>query len=109
VIQPTLKRSKLYQSQFQDELMLKAFGTLTPDVGARTVYFFDLWMDWRVHRVRLKRNSMHSVRKMLKEAGFLEMWEYQIREGEVRFCNPDILAMAVLYGIDTYKEERERV
>lgn len=105
----TVKRSSIYQKQFDDQQMLDAFGTLTPSTEKRTAHFFSLWIDWRKHRVKLKRNSVRPVRSLLNEIGFKELWEYQLREGEVRFCNPDILAMAVLYGIDEYKEVRYNV
>lgn len=103
---PGIKRSKLYQDRFSDEQMLEAFGTLTPGVSERTAHFFGLWMEWRKHRVKLKRNSVPVVRKMLCETGLKEMWEFQLREGEVRFCDADIMAMAMMYGLNEYKETR---
>ena len=39
---------------FPDEEMIDAFGHLTPSVAERNAYFFDKWMDWRTHRLKIQ-------------------------------------------------------
>lgn len=87
-----LKRSELHQRTFPDDLMLEAFGTLSPSVKERTAYFFEKYTEWRANRIRIKRNHMSAVKKLLRDSGLLDMWEYQVMHNEVRFAQADHLA-----------------
>lgn len=91
--------------------MLEAFGTLRPTVSQRTSYFFEMWIDWRPHRVKLKARFDQACKNMLRELGLKEFWEYQVREGEVRFSTEEIKAWALVSGLNafTYKETHERI
>ena len=102
-------RSKTYQSIFSDKKMLEAFGTLRPSVSERTAYFFESWMDWRHNRVKLKARVDQPCKNMLKELGLKEFWEYQVREGEVRFNRDEIKAWALMSGLDAYVRKAKNV
>jgi hypothetical protein len=110
-MQSQATRSKTYQSIFGDKQMLEAFGTLRPSVSERTAYFFESWMDWRHNRVKLKPRVDQPCKNMLKELGLKEFWEYQVREGEVRFNTDEIKAWALMSGLVAYvkKVKNERV
>lgn len=99
----SLHRSQTYQNLFDDQYMMETFGTLRPDVTARTNYYFELWTLWRVNRVKLKRGSSATdARTDLKSLGLKELRDFQIRNGEIRFAETEILAMAKMGGIDKY-------
>jgi len=87
-----LRRSELHQRVFPDELMMQAFGTLSPTVKQRTAYFFEKYMEWRQHRIRIKHGRMPQVKKLLRDSGLMDMWEYQVMHNEVRFSQADHMA-----------------
>lgn len=87
-----LVRSEIYQSIFNDELMMEAFGTLTPSISQRTAYFFELYTEWRPNRIRIRRGRMPEVKRLLRTTGLKDMWEYQVMHNEVRFAQSDHLA-----------------
>lgn len=101
-MQKQINRSNTYQNIFGDDLMLEAFGTLRPSVSERTSYFFEKWMDWRPQQVRLKSRMDSAVRNLAIELGLKEFWEFQVREGEIRFINEDVKAFALMSGLDAY-------
>lgn len=35
---------------------------------------------------------MSEIRKILDNMGLREFWDYQLRNGEIRFCDPECLA-----------------
>ena len=39
---------------FPDDEMIDAFGHLTPSLSERNAHFFDKWMEWRSHRMKIK-------------------------------------------------------
>ena len=98
----TTKRSNTYQEIFGDDRMLEAFGTLRPSVSERTAYFFESWMDWRSNQVKLKPRFDQVCRNLLKELGLKEFWEFQVREGEVRFHHDDAKAFALVSGLENF-------
>lgn len=99
----SIKRSDLYQRMFSDEYMLEVFGTLTPSISERSSYFFSLWVDWRANRVKLKQHvSKSDLRRQLLGYGMKEFREFQIRNGEVRFADRELVAVALLSGLDRY-------
>lgn len=106
-----LTRSQTYQKIFSDEFMLKTFGTLTPSIQQRTTYFMGLWMDWRNVRVILKSDNTRSrvrsqnrSRDLIRSLGYQEFHDFQIRSGEIRFAQPEILAMCMMSGLKEHVE-----
>lgn len=97
-----IPRSDTYQKIFSDELMLEAFGTLMPTVSQRTSYFFERWIEWRPYQVKLKPRVDQAVRNLALEIGLKEFWEFQVREGEIRFKNKEVKAFALMTGLDAY-------
>ena len=86
-------RSSIYKRMYPDELMMEAFGTLTPDTTARTAYFFDLWMKRRQYRHMLgAMSAVDSATELLNTIGLRNPWDYQIRGFEIRFEYPEDLA-----------------
>ncbi len=91
-------RSSTYMDLFPDEEMLEAFGTLTPEVSQRNAYFFDKWMEWRANRMKIRyretsRGIELNIKNTCKNIGLREFWDFQVRQGEIRFAQPDYMAM----------------
>jgi hypothetical protein len=104
-------RSQAYQQMYDDEFMMQTFGTLTPDIKTRTAHFFDLWMQWRHSRVILiarpgqgRAQAQNRSRALIRDLGYREFHDFQIRQGEIRFASPDIMAMALMAGLKEYVE-----
>ena len=96
----TLLRSNIHQELFPDELVLEAFGKLNPTSSERTAYFFDCWCDSKNNKFMIKEiiNSQRKivvadVNLLLKDMGLKQMWDYQIKGGEIRFRRSEDLAM----------------
>ena len=87
-----IKRSKIYQDHWPDNYMLEAFGKLDPTISERKTYFFERFMEWREHRIRIKQGCMPKVKEILKHSGLQVMWEYQVMHNEVRFSKAEHLA-----------------
>jgi hypothetical protein len=89
----TIKRSKIYCDIYPDDLMLAAFGTISPSITERNEYFFNKWMSWRDQRLLLPPGmSKQHVNTVCKNLGYRDFWDYQIRGRTVRFSDPDMLA-----------------
>lgn len=104
-------RSQTYQKMFSDEFMMQTFGTLTPSLQQRTSYFMGLWMEWRNVRVLLRSDndrsrmrSQNRSRELIRSLGYQEFHDFQIRNGEIRFANPEILAMCMMGGLKEHVE-----
>ena len=89
----TLFRSSVYQDMYPDEEMMSAFGKLNPDVQERNAYFFDMWMKRRANRFVISPVKSATVKRLLKSIGLRDLWDFQIRENEVRFEHAEDLAM----------------
>lgn len=90
---PNVKSSTL-QRIFPNEYMLEAFGKLNPSRSERTVYFFDKWCEWHNHRVKishLNTQKIYEIQKILDHLGVKEFWDYQMRNGEIRFVDAETL------------------
>lgn len=94
--QNTLQRSKIYAELFSDEEMISAFGKLNPSIKERTAHFFDLWCEWRNNRIkfneRINTNDSHVIKARLKQFGYRDLWDYQIRNNEIRFRDQELIA-----------------
>jgi len=97
--------SKTYSEIFDKDLMREYFNNEyeLADVRKRTAVFFELWMDWRQSRVKLKKNKMLPVQRMLKQLGYKEFFHFQVRSGEVRFRDTETKALALLSGLQEYE------
>lgn len=90
---PNVKSSTL-QRIFPDEYMLEAFGKLNPSRSERTVYFFDKWCEWHNNKIKishLNTQKIHDIQKILDQLGVKEFWDYQMRNGEIRFIDSETL------------------
>lgn len=97
----SVRRSKIYRELYPDELMMSAFGTLTPSLTERNEYFFKNWMNWADHSLRLPRNiSKQYVNKICKNLGYRDQWDYQARGATVRFSSAEQLAFFKLSASD---------
>lgn len=96
-------QSKTHASIFEPALMQEYFGEDIANVTKRTAVFFELWIDWRPNRIKLKRDKMRLVRKMLKDLGYKEFFHFQVRSNEARFCDNQIGAFALLSGLKEYE------
>lgn len=90
-----LKRSATYQRIFSDDYMLAAFGKLNPSRNERTVYFFEKWCEWHSNKIKLvpvSANKITEIKHILDNIGLREFWDYQLRNGELRFADAECLA-----------------
>ena len=90
-------RSNTYMELFPDDEMLDAFGVLTPSLSERNAYFFDKWMEWRptrmkIHHIKSKKTE-NNIKETCKAIGLREFWDFQVRQGEVRFAQSDYMAL----------------
>lgn len=89
-----------YQNLLDNKKYTDIFGTNTPTIEQRSKYFLDLWLEWKENKLTYENaNDKHHIRKCLKELGYNEFWDFQIRFKEVRFAAKDSLAIAKLNGI----------
>lgn len=91
---------------YTDDFLMETFGTTTPTVEQRTTYFFEKWSEWRPNRifVMLQKGKRIHIKKILTDLGFLEMRDFQIRSGEIRFADADMKAMALLGGLQEFQD-----
>jgi len=94
---------------YNDTNMLKAFGTLTPTRTERTTYFFDSWMEWRGTRSLILKRKESAVSSLLKNLGMKEFWEFQVRQGEVRFATEEDKGFALISGLREYTQNHSGV
>lgn len=92
----SVSRSNIYKDIFIDDEMIQAFGKLNPSVTERTSYFFDLWMQWRNYRIKFDRRINTSrrdeIKTNLKQLGLRELWDYQLKNNEIRFKDAETMA-----------------
>jgi|LauGreDrversion4_2_1035121.scaffolds.fasta_scaffold210551_2 hypothetical protein len=91
----SIKRSETYQRLFADEFMLAAFGKLNPSRSERTLYFFEKWCEWHQNNFKIfpvTNTKMTEIRHILDNIGLREFWDYQLRNGEIRFSDAESLA-----------------
>lgn len=87
-------RSSTIQKIFPDEYMLEAFGKLNPSRSERTLYFFEKWCEWHNYKIKivhLPSNKIYDIKKLLEQLGVREFWDYQMRNGEIRFADSETL------------------
>lgn len=83
--------------------MQDLFGTEHPELSERTRVFFDLWREWQHRAVKINNSRSRDIREIMLSLGFKEHFEFQIRNGELRCCSDEALAMANLKGLDQYR------
>ncbi len=87
-------RSNVLQRIFPDEYMLQAFGKLNPSRSERTVYFFEKWCEWHNNKIKISHLSsqkLYEIQNILDRLGVKEFWDYQMRNGEIRFVDSETL------------------
>lgn len=95
--QVTLTRSSTYMSIFSDEKMLEAFGKLNPSITERTAFFAECWISWRPNRYMLNRGrSEKELRRILIEYGLQDLWDFQLKSGQIRFRTSELAAISKL-------------
>ena len=95
-------RSSVYQELYPDDLMWQIFGTLTPSAEAKSEFYHSSWLDWRDNSFIYdnKQFNLHEIRNILKGLGFKDVFDFQIRQNQVRFRLASDLAVARLAGLD---------
>jgi hypothetical protein len=92
-----LKRSSTYNRMFSDDKMLEAFGKLNPTLTERTAYFAECWIQWRPNKYMLIRGkSDRELRKILLDYGLQDLWDFQLKSGQIRFRSSDMAAISKL-------------
>lgn len=95
-------RSSIYQELYPDDLMLETFGTLTPSSQAKSEFYHNSWLDWRVNSFIYDNSefNVHEVKRILKGMGFKDFFDFQIRPPQIRFRLASDLAVARLSGLE---------
>ena len=95
----------IYSKVFDQTHMKDLFGdSESPDVGERTRVFFELWREWETRTVRVKNTKIKQVRSIMLSLGYKEHFEFQLRNGELRCDSDEMLAMAMINGLQEYKK-----
>lgn len=92
-------RSQGYQNLYPDELMLEVFGKLNPSGDEKAQHFFSCWRAWHARTLFYSpRNTQTEaeIRQRLQSLGFKNLFDFQIRGGQVRFKTDSDLALAKL-------------
>lgn len=98
-----LERSSIYKRIFSDERMLEAFGKLDPTLTERTAYFAECWINWRSCRYMLNRGkSERELRRVLIDYGLQDLWDFQLKSGQIRFRTPELAAISKLSDAKDY-------
>lgn len=95
-------RSSIYQDLYPDDLMMATFGTLTPSNQVKSEFYHSSWLNWRAHSFNYDNRefNVHEVKKILKNLGFKDFFDFQIRPPQIRFRLASDLAVARLAGLD---------
>jgi hypothetical protein len=96
-----LTRSNTLEQLYPASLVKKTFGTLYPTAAQRHAHFFALWRQWEENKLVFRNNGSvyqrtTEVRKVCKNIGLKEFWDFQVIAGEVRFCEVEMLAFFLL-------------
>lgn len=91
-------RSQFYQNLYPDDLMIKTFGTLTPTTSQKSEYYHTSWRDWSEHAFNYdyKEYSANEVKRILKDLGLRDIFDFLVRPNQVRFRLASDLAVAKL-------------
>jgi hypothetical protein len=96
-----IKRSNTYQAIYPDELMVRAFGTVTPSVLQKNTYFFQQWVEWKSQGITLSIDVPRSaVIDVCRKIGLKEFWDYQLRGRVLRFSSAEFLAFFKMAATD---------
>ena len=96
----------IYSTIFDQKYMRDLFGedSKSPDIGERTRVFFELWQQWEHRSVRIKSYRNKDVRNILLALGYKEHFEFQLRNGELRCDSDEMLAMAMINGLENMRK-----
>lgn len=96
-----IRRSNTYQRIYPDDLMIKAFGTVTPSILQKNTYFFQQWVDWKSQSIILPlKVSRTAVIDVCRKIGLKEFWDYQLRGQVLRFSSAELLAFFKMAAAD---------
>jgi len=93
----------IYSRVFDPQYMLDLFGNEKPELAERTRVFFELWREWQSRAVRINNSRSREIRDIMLSLGYKEHFEFQIRNGELRCCSDEALAMANIKGLDQHR------
>lgn len=88
------ERSKTLQELYPIDLMMEAFGTVSPSNLDRATYFFDKWCEWKNHTLKITdfvRTTM-DAEAVCRQLGLKNLWHFQIRGFYIRFCDVESMA-----------------
>lgn len=76
------------------------FDQYDSKVSKRLAESFTLWEQSFENRVKLSHVDIKKAKQILKDIGFQDVKDYQMRQGQVRFIRKDDLALAMLSGLN---------
>lgn len=101
---PAIVRSQTLSRLHPEDRLMEAFGTLTPTVVERSLFFHKQWESWNHNKFLIGArnntkqwwNARQRLRKVGASIGFQEDWDFMIRYSEMRTRSPEILSLIVL-------------
>jgi hypothetical protein len=95
-------RSEVYQSLYPDDLMLETFGKLNPSTTEKSRFYHDSWRDWESHAMYYDHGAYNipEFKNILKSLGLRDVFDFQVRRGQVRFKTDLHLALVKLSGLE---------
>ena len=95
-------RSKIHQELYPDELMLETFGTLNPSSSMKSEFYHGAWQNWQENSFYYDHVEFNTyeIKNVLKALGFKDLFDFQVRQNQIRFKQASDLAVARLAGLD---------
>lgn len=88
-------------SDIPRERLIEIFGYATPVKRELDAYSDMIWRNSIHYRRDIKRSIVPSrVHGFMRELGYYQILDFQIRQGQIRFTEEGILGVAVVSGLD---------
>jgi hypothetical protein len=107
-------RSETMKSLYPDDLMVSAFGTVTPTIEEKTTYFFKKWCDWRENAILLSELGVHTydsnhIIALCDTIGLKYLWHYQLRDRQLRFYDNAALSFFKIAASNKFQKGTQHV
>lgn len=81
--------------------IIDIFGYPTPNKRELEAYSDLLWKSSLPHRRNIKRTVIRTrVHMFMKDLGYYQLLDFQIRDRQIRFTEASVLSMAIVAGLD---------
>lgn len=70
-----------------------------PVISDKIKQHYSLWEQSRDNSVRIRHTHVSNARQILKDLGFNEFDDFQIRQGQIRFTKKEDMGLAMMSGL----------